>query len=82
MANKFADLYFYRDSNGNEIDLIVDTGTLLLPVEIKSSSTYHPFFHIDNKASGFVIYAGDHNQRISGSQLVSWRALEHIFDRI
>jgi uncharacterized protein len=91
MANKFADLYFYRDSNGNEIDLIVDTGTLLLPVEIKSSSTYHPFFfknlkywqkHIDNKASGFVIYAGDHNQRISGLQLVSWRALEHIFDRI
>jgi len=37
---KSANLYFYRDSNKNEIDLIIDNGAELTAVEIKSSSTY------------------------------------------
>ena len=32
-------LYFYRDSNGNEIDLIYTKGKDLLPIEIKSGQT-------------------------------------------
>ena len=35
-------LYFYRDSHGNEVDLLIQNGPKLLPVEIKSSATYHP----------------------------------------
>ncbi len=31
--------YFWRDSNGNEIDLIVERGTRLMPIEIKSGQT-------------------------------------------
>ena len=31
--------YFWRDSNGNEIDLIVEQGTRLMPIEIKSGQT-------------------------------------------
>ena len=30
---------FWRDSNGNEVDLIVDQGTGLMPIEIKSGKT-------------------------------------------
>ena len=37
---KVANLYFYRDSNQNEIDLLIDNCTELTAVEIKSSSTY------------------------------------------
>jgi len=37
---KVANLYFYRDSNQNEIDLLIDNGAELTVVEIKSSSTY------------------------------------------
>jgi len=37
---KMANLYFYRDSNQNEIDLLIDNGTKLTAIEIKSSSTY------------------------------------------
>ena len=33
------DLYFWRDSRGNEIDLVVDLGQRLLPIEIKSGET-------------------------------------------
>ena len=30
---------FWRDSNGNEVDLIVEEGTKLIPIEIKSGKT-------------------------------------------
>ena len=30
---------FWRDSNGNEIDLLVEQGTKLMPIEIKSGRT-------------------------------------------
>jgi uncharacterized protein len=34
--------YFWRDKTGNEINLIVDIGSKLLPIEIKASKTYSP----------------------------------------
>jgi len=37
-------LYFWRDSHQNEIDCIVDYGTKLVPVEIKSSKTFNERF--------------------------------------
>jgi predicted AAA+ superfamily ATPase len=38
------DLYFYRDSNGNEVDLLIAHGRSVLPIEIKSASTFTPDF--------------------------------------
>ncbi|MBD5229822.1 MAG: ATP-binding protein [Bacteroidales bacterium] len=37
-------LYFYRDSNGNEVDLLVKNGSLYDCYEIKSSATFHTDF--------------------------------------
>lgn len=37
-------LSFFRDSHGNQIDLLLDSGRTLTGVEIKSSSTYHSTF--------------------------------------
>lgn len=37
-------LCFYRDSNGNEVDLVIKKDGLLNLFEIKSSETYHPEF--------------------------------------
>lgn len=34
-----AELYFYRDSNGNEVDLLYARGGEVLPIEIKSGQT-------------------------------------------
>jgi len=39
-----ADLYFWRDSKGLEVDLILDDGSSLKPVEIKSGQTVVPDF--------------------------------------
>jgi len=43
-AGKRPDLYFYRDSNGVEVDLVEHTGRKLFPTEIKSSATFNPDF--------------------------------------
>ena len=37
-------LSFFRDSNGNELDLLLDSGRELTGVEIKSAATYHSSF--------------------------------------
>ena len=42
MAN--TEFYFWRDSNGNEVDLIVDLGGKMMPVEIKSGKTLNRDF--------------------------------------
>ena len=61
--------YVWRDKTGNEIDLIVDIGSKLLPIEIKASKTYSPelktnifsWLNLKNNTSekGFVIYRGE-----------------------
>jgi predicted AAA+ superfamily ATPase len=41
---KRADLYFFRDSHGNEVDLLIRKQGRLLPVEIKSAATFSKSF--------------------------------------
>lgn len=61
-------LYFYRDSNGNEVDLLVQNGSSYDAYEIKSSSTFNQDFikGLNSFASAFpdlcasrtVVYSG------------------------
>lgn len=37
-------LYFWRDSNGNEVDVVVEYGDRLMPIEIKSGKTVNRDF--------------------------------------
>jgi hypothetical protein len=89
--SKSAALYYYRDSNGNEIDLVIETGPKLIPVEIKSSATFNSAFfstlgywHELTKTAdpGYVIYAGDETQPVNKNVLVSWKDLEQVFGEI
>lgn len=61
-------LYFWRDGNGHEVDLVFERQRHLIPVEIKSSMTWHSDFaknifwmqkSLPDIESGHVIYAGD-----------------------
>lgn len=45
-------IYFWRDRTGNEIDLLVDFGAQLFPIEIKASRTYSTSFK-DNMVKWF-----------------------------
>lgn len=39
-----SNLYFYRDSNQNEVDILVDNGSSLDAIEVKSAMTFSPSF--------------------------------------
>ncbi len=39
-----ADIFFYRDKNGNEVDAVLPISRDLIPIEIKSSETFHSGF--------------------------------------
>ena len=80
-------LYFFRDSHGNEIDLLHKSGNELQGVEIKSSSTYNTSFkkgliqfdlHTRKLAKKSIVYSGESRAFSDGIQLVSYREMESI----
>ncbi len=79
------DMYFWRDHAGHEIDLLIDHGGRLYPIEIKASQTFgsddlkglHYFNEIAKGRVGeaYLIYGGEQNATISGIQVRSWTHL-------
>ena len=75
---KNPELYFYRDSHGNEIDVITEVMRLLVPIEIKSSATFQKrllktleFYHtsIDPECMrSFLIYSGSNGSLTERTQ--------------
>ena len=67
-------MYFFRDSVGNEVDILLQKGTTLTPIEIKSSKTFSTAFlsglnyfydQVSDKAKdGCIIYRGEAEQKI------------------
>jgi hypothetical protein len=74
-------LYFYRDTNGNEVDLIIRVGRKLVPVEIKSASTFTEDFlkgisrfreTVGVRANaGFVFYNGKDRFIVRGAGILN-----------
>jgi len=82
-----SNLYFWRDNVGNEIDLLIDKGSELCPIEIKSGQTvtndYFKGIQFWNKISkqegGTVIYGGSSIQKRSNNiQVIPYTALQLI----
>jgi len=82
------DLYFWRDHVGLEVDLVMDKGQSLWPVEIKAGQTITADFfkNLDKWASlagataGPVrlVYGGMENQTRSRCQVLSWRNVDEL----
>jgi predicted AAA+ superfamily ATPase len=84
---KTNNLYFWRDNMGKEIDLLLDTGVAIIPIEIKSGQTVtNDFFKgvlywnkLTEKEGGFVIYGGDMVQKRTNSiTVVSYKKRNEI----
>ncbi len=79
---------FWRDSNGNEIDLLIEQGDRLKPVEIKSGRTLtHEAFkglHKWCKLAGkkakapALVYAGEESYPYKGIQVMGWRECSRV----
>jgi predicted AAA+ superfamily ATPase len=78
-----ADLYFWRDNNGLEADLVFEVGTRLQPVEIKSGQTVTRDYIKAGQASArcagdealppWLIYGGNESYERSGLRVIGWR---------
>ena len=60
-----ANLCFYRDSNGVEVDLLTKKEGLYKAIEIKSSSTYHPDFE-----NGLKSFEKEFGEKVSDYAIV------------
>lgn len=76
-------IHFWRDSNGNEVDLIVEAGNSLMPIEIKSGQTVNrDFFNGlkrwaelagDQAGTPTLVYGGEESYSHAGVEVVSWK---------
>ncbi len=81
-AGEASNLYFWRDRSGHEVDLLIDQGTHLSPLEIKSGQTINPDYFkgldywrkLAGKTAGkaWLIYGGDIRQTRSDVTVLPW----------
>jgi predicted AAA+ superfamily ATPase len=84
-TNDHANLYYWRDHTGNEIDCIIEKDTHIKAIEIKSGKTiptdYFKNLNKFQEMSGiksndlFLIYAGTENQSRRNLTIRSWESL-------
>jgi len=78
-------LYYWRDAAGHEIDVIIDMGTRLIPIEAKSAQTVASDFFSnitywrdlsgDKDAPAALLYGGDRVFKRSAVSVYPWFAL-------
>ena len=83
---------FYRDSRGNEVDMVFESGLDVFPVEVKAGATIaEDFFkglkHFSRVAGEFshgcgLIYGGDEFQQRGKTRIYPVSAMEKMFDAL
>lgn len=80
-------LFYWRDKTGHEVDIIIDNGKSLLPLEIKSGKTISSEFFknldywskLSKSKKAIVLYSGKmHQNRSDGKEIMNWRELMKI----
>lgn len=75
-------LYFWRDTHGHEVDVVIDLGSRRFPIEIKSGATVMTsafagldfFCGVSGDAGGLLIYAGDQSYTRGNHRVRPWWA--------
>ena len=81
---KRSNLFFWRDAKGNEVDLVVENGPDVLPVEVKAGATINPDYFRGLTAfcqrmkeppqNAALVYGGAERQRRTGVTI--WRSAD------
>lgn len=78
-------LYFFRDSNGLEVDILVQQGRELTAIEVKSSSTYQSSMLKSLKkmtqltptsTNAYLVYAGEEINFTSGEKALNFTQID------
>jgi len=85
-AGRPADLYFWRDNVGHEVDVLYETPQGLQAVEIKSGSTFAPdwpaaarkwqTFAGDEALAPVIVYGGEGRYERAACRVVGWREMD------
>ncbi|MDO8662301.1 MAG: ATP-binding protein [Candidatus Omnitrophota bacterium] len=85
---KNSNIYFFRDNIGNEVDILLENGATLRPVEIKLGMTisddyfkglrYYQKINQKNAVKPALIYGGNEDQRRGVFDIFSYRNAEKI----
>ena len=82
-----SNLYYWRDSQGHEVDIVIETGNNLVPVEIKAGQTITTDYFsgiqywqtlTNEKKSAWLVYAGNQSQQRENIQVLSWQEIDKI----
>lgn len=81
--------FFWLSKDQKEIDLVIDRGSTLTPVEIKAGKTrnaslfnnlrYWQKITGDTAENSYVVYGGSESIKTSSGNLVSWKNMSSIF---
>lgn len=84
-TGQVAELYFWRDSAGHEVDLLIPDGNRFMPVEIKSGTTFSADWSAalrklsalfgDAALPPGIIYGGEDRYEREGCHVAGWQAL-------
>ena len=83
-----SNLYFWRDHIGNEVDLLIEKGNHLIPVEIKAGQTVASDFlkglnywlQLAGKSAdkGWLLYGGNQRQTRQNIEVVPWKNVNEL----
>lgn len=84
-----SNLYYWRDSHGVEIDILIDQGDRLTPVEVKSGKTFSTDFlkplekwsdYAGNAAGEcMLVYGGEKELKAHGCRVIPWNSIHDSF---
>ena len=87
-----ANAYFWRNNTGLEVDLLIDHGDRLTPIEMKSGATIasdwldeiSKWRDLAGKQAGpsTLIYGGDSTRMYKGSKIYAWRDISEMLEEI
>ena len=81
-------IYFWRDKSDYEIDCIIEEGSTLVPLEIKSTQSFNSHFldgftrwnaetHTD-PSENILAYAGDLSLKAQRGKIVNWQEIGNL----
>ncbi len=82
-----SNLFYFRDSTGNELDVVINEGSKLIPIEIKSSETINENFFknfnywekLTKNTGGILFYGGTQKEYTRKEVSVkSWKSVKSI----
>lgn len=89
-AGQPPDLYFWRDSTGHEIDVVFETATGLIPIEIKAGTTYVGSWFKALKrwqemakqedSTMHLVYGGEHSLEREDVKAWGWQDVHRILE--